>query len=124
MKRMIEAILGKDPGTVKRAVASIITYVADAIVLFGGVEIPDEKVEMIIKGAMGIITALVWIAGFYFNENYTEAGCEGTGYTRMKKAKETEPVQEIEEDWTPVQEYGEEPTETDNYIEELFTPED
>lgn len=94
--KIINAILGLDSGTRKRAIVSIITYTVDGLYLFGGIEIPDEKVDYIIKGVLALVTAIVWIAGFYFNENYTPEGCEGTGYTRLKK-KEPNAFERIEE---------------------------
>lgn len=85
MRKIVEKIIGIDLETQKRAIVSIITYVVDGLYLFGGIQVPDEKVDYVIKGVLAIVTAIVWIRGFYFNENYTEAGCEGTGYTRLKK---------------------------------------
>ena len=97
--KIINAILGLDAETRKRAVISIITYVTDALYIFGGIEVPDEKVNMIIKGTLGLLTALVWCWGFYKNENYTPEGCEGTGYTRvLKAAADAEPEQFLEEE--------------------------
>ena len=118
MKELIFRILGLDAETQKRAIVSIITYVVDGLYLFGGITIPDAKVDYIIKGALALITALVWIHGFYMNENYTEAGCEGTGYTRAIKADELEPVQETYED----DDYREMIDEDANYEEELEEP--
>lgn len=85
MKKIINAILGIDAGTRKRAIASIVTFAVNALAIFGGIEVADEKVNLIIKGLVAVATAIVWILGFFFNENYTPEGCEGTGYTRLKK---------------------------------------
>ena len=108
MKDLIMKIIGIDAETQKRAVVSIITFIVDGLYLFGGITIPDEKVDYVIKGALALITALVWIRGFYMNENYTPEGCEGTGYTRIKKLENSlgaEPVEMvIDSDFVPVDE--------------------
>lgn len=85
MRKLVERIIGIDLETQKRAIVSIITYVVDGLYLFGGIQVPDEKVDYVIKGVLAIVTAIVWMRGFFMNENYTPEGCEGTGYTRMKK---------------------------------------
>ena len=97
MKNIIYRILGLDAETQKRAAVSIITYVVDGLYLFGGIQVPDAKVDYIIKGVLAIITAIVWVHGFYMNENFTEEGCEGTGYTRDLKARKNETEPEDEE---------------------------
>ena len=109
MKKLIYKILGLDAETQKRAVVSIITYVIDGLYLFGGIQVPDEKVDYIIKGVLAVITAIVWTHGFYMNENYTPEGCEGTGYTREKKAekKNNEPEDEemtVQQGYIPIDE--------------------
>lgn len=88
MEKIIKKIVGIDTETQKRAIASIVTFIINGIILFGGVNIPNEKIEYIVKAAVIIGTAIIWAIGFYYNENYSEAGCEGTGYTRLKKEQE------------------------------------
>lgn len=88
MKNILYKIIGLDLETQKRAIVSIVTYFVDGLYLFGGIQVSDEKVDYVIKGILAIVTALVWIRGFYMNENYTPAGCEGTGYTRLRKEQE------------------------------------
>ena len=103
MMKLLLKIIGIDAETQKRAIVSIITYIVDGLYLFGGIEIPDEKVDYIIKGVLALVTALVWIHGFYMNENYTPEGCEGTGYTRLKKL---EPKDELAIDTENTEEDG------------------
>ena len=96
MKNLIMKVIGIDTETQKRAIVSIITYIVDGLYLFAGIKVPDEKVDYVIKGILALVTAIVWMRGFFMNENYTPEGCEGTGYTRLKK-KNPEFLDEPEE---------------------------
>jgi hypothetical protein len=85
MKRILEAILGLDLETKKRSIASIVMYVVAVLSIFGGIQVDDAKVDLIIKGLTAVALAITWAYGYYKNENYTPEGCEGTGYTRFRK---------------------------------------
>ena len=70
-------------GTRLRGIALILALVLTGFALFNG---------MMFVAKVAIFVALIVAAGvgYYYNEDFSEAGCQGTGVTREMKAEKDE----------------------------------
>lgn len=93
----MKKLLGLDAGTRARAVISIITAVTDILAVFGVIKFNDEQLEAIKNLALVVVSALVWLIGFWYNENFTTEMCEATGEARMKKLVKKGKIADTEE---------------------------
>lgn len=78
-------LLGLDTGTRTRTVLSLVTAVTDALAVFGIIKFSDAQLESIKNLALVIASAIVWVMGFWYNENFTPEMTEATGEARLKK---------------------------------------
>lgn len=94
---MISKIIGMDSGTRKRAIASIVTAVVNFLTVFDIIHFSDEQTNAIVKLVVIVITAIIWVIGFYYNECTSEENCAATGTMREKK-REKDPDYAITEE--------------------------
>ena len=101
---MIDKILGMDKGTRERTIASLIIAITDVLSVFGIIDFSNEQINAVKNLVLIIASLIVGGVGYYYNNQFTEEACEGTGLTRSLKDMKaedydvwTEPV-EMEED--------------------------
>lgn len=69
--------------TIARTIASAIVAVL-AVLKMLGIDFGITE-EAIYKALLSVVTVLVWIWGFYKNNDFTKEGIAGTKYTRILK---------------------------------------
>lgn len=93
-------VMGKTAGTRLRTIIAIIAYVNMVlsqmdVVMFEGY----PRLALAYKIVSAVFAGAAWTASHYFDENFTEASCKGTGLTRYLKMEAsdkyyTEPISE------------------------------
>lgn len=77
--------MGKDNGTRIRTILAILASVNTALAALDVAQFGNEKVNLIYKVASVIVNALLIAVNTYYNNQYTDAACLGTGLTRSLK---------------------------------------
>lgn len=70
-----------------RTIVSAVLAVNAVLVMFGfrlGENLTEETVYLIVSA---VVTLTGWAVGFFKNNDFTPEACEGTGLTRLLKAK-------------------------------------
>ena len=73
-------------GTRIRTILAVLTTMNTVLAVTDVAQFNNEKLTLYYKIASVVINALVVGINTYFNNDYTEAACEGTGYMRYLKA--------------------------------------
>lgn len=73
-------------GTKVRTVLAIATCLNTALLATDVAQFNNETVNLIYRIASVILNFIVVACVTWYNNDYTPEACEGTGYTRMKKA--------------------------------------
>lgn len=72
---------------------AIISYATLGFALF-------TPVSMVYKIIAYVLAGAAWTCSLYFNQDFTEEACEGTGYARYLKAQKNKDVWTEPVDWT------------------------
>lgn len=72
-------------GTVIRTIMAIALVINSGAIATGIAEFNDPVVDKWYKIVSFIATAVILFVNTYFNNDYTEEACIGTGYTRLLK---------------------------------------
>lgn len=72
-------------GTVIRTIMAIALVINSGAIATGIAEFNDPVVDKWYKIISFIATAVILFVNTYFNNDYTEEACIGTGYTRLLK---------------------------------------
>ena len=72
-------------GTKIRTIAFVITVLNQANVSLGIWEFGNETVNLVYKVFSYLLTLAAGAVALYFNNDFTEAACIGTGHTRQLK---------------------------------------
>ena len=89
MREIMNRYIGMDAETRKQTVLAFVTALIDFLTAFHIIAFTDAQIQAIYKLALCIVTAIVWgYCSHYKNNNFTEAGCIGTGVTRQIKAEQ------------------------------------
>lgn len=74
-------------GTIIRLILALAMAINDGAIIMGVAEIGDPLFDKIYKWLSLIATfVIVWV-NHYYNNDYTEEACQGTGLTRLLKAQ-------------------------------------
>lgn len=83
-------------GTIIRTILAIATVINSGAIAAGVAEFENPTVDMVYKILSFAATAVILFVNTYFNNDYTEEACIGTGYTRqLKKQKQDGYVGEV-----------------------------
>ena len=83
-------------GTIIRTILAIATVINSGAIAAGVAEFENPTVDMVYKILSFAATAVILFVNTYFNNDYTEEACIGTGYTRqLKKQKQEGYVGEV-----------------------------
>ena len=74
-------------GTVIRTIMAIALVINSGAIATGIAEFNDPVVDKWYKIVSFIATAVILFVNTYFNNDYTEEACIGTGYTRLLKTQ-------------------------------------
>lgn len=74
-------------GTIIRTILAIATVINSGAIAAGVAEFENPTVDMIYKVASFAATAVILFVNTYYNNDYTEEACIGTGLTRHLKAQ-------------------------------------
>lgn len=87
-------------GTVIRTIMAFALVINSGAIATGIAEFNDPVVDKWYKIVSFIATAVILFVNTYFNNDYTEEACIGTGYTRLlKKQKKIQNGEMIGEDF-------------------------
>lgn len=75
-------------GTKVRTILAVATCLNTALIATDVAQFHNETVNLIYRILSVILNFIVVACVTWFNNDYTEEACEGTGYTRMLKAGE------------------------------------
>lgn len=73
-------------GTKIRSIVALIAALNEALMAFGVTYFADVNTDTIYKVVSTIFMVVSWLASHYYNNDFTEEACEGTGLTRYLKA--------------------------------------
>ena len=74
-------------GTIIRTILVVATCLNTALMATDVAQFGNEKVNFVYRVCSVILNFVIVATATYFNNDYTEAGAEGTGYTRQIKAE-------------------------------------
>ena len=77
-------------GTIIRTVLAIATVINSGAIAAGIADFQNPTVDMIYKILSFTATAVILFVNTYYNNDYTEEACQGTGLTRQLKAEKKE----------------------------------
>lgn len=77
-------------GTIIRTILVIATCFNTALMATDVAQFHNPKLDLIYKVLSVIANFIIVFCATYFNNDYTEAACKGTGYTRQLKAEASE----------------------------------
>lgn len=77
-------------GTKIRTVLAVIMLINEALIRIGTVDFGDETSNLIYRWVSFIFLVLAYIASHWYNNDFTEEACIGTGITRQLKAEQGE----------------------------------
>lgn len=72
-------------GTKLRTIALIVTIINQAFVSIGDVDFGNPTANLVYKVVSTLLTIAASAAALWYNNDFTEAGCIGTGITRQIK---------------------------------------
>lgn len=82
--------IGKNKRTKISTIIAIGAYLNMLLATFDPSVIADNRTAMLIYQILSAVLALcAWVNSHYYNQDFTEAACEGTGHTRQIKAEMT-----------------------------------
>lgn len=93
-------------GTIIRTILAIALVINSGAIASGIADFQNPTVDMIYKILSFCATAVILFVNTYYNNDYTEEACQGTGLTRQLKA-------EAEEDYEGERFYEEANNESD-----------
>ena len=76
-------------GTIIRTVLVIATCLNTAMMATDFAQFHNATVDMIYKIVSVVLNFIIVACATYFNNDYSEAACKGTGYTRQLKAEQS-----------------------------------
>lgn len=74
-------------GTIIRTILVVATCLNTALMATDVAQFGNEKVNFVYRVISVILNFIIVACATYYNNDYTEAGAEGTGYTRQLKAE-------------------------------------
>lgn len=78
-------------GTIIRLILALAMAINDGAIIMGVTDISDPMLDKVYKWLSLVATfVIVWI-NHYYNNDYTEEACEGTGVTRLLKKQKKDP---------------------------------
>lgn len=81
-------------GTIIRTILAVATCLNTALMATDVTQFHNDTVNLIYRVLSVILNFVVVACVTWYNNDYTDAACEGTGLTRMLKAKEVEEEEE------------------------------
>lgn len=92
-------------GTKLRTFLAIVTCLNTALLVTDVAQFNNPTLDVLYRGASVILNCIIVALTTYFNNDYSEEGCVGTGTTRLLKAQAKDNKIEWTEDMTdPVEE--------------------
>lgn len=73
-------------GTKIRSIVAVIAAINEMLMAFGVTTFADVNTDTIYKIVSTAFMLISWVASHYYNNDFTEEACEGTGLTRYLKA--------------------------------------
>ena len=77
-------------GTIIRTILAIATVINSGAIAAGIADFQNPTVDMVYKILSFAATAVILFVNTYYNNDYTEEACQGTGLTRQLKAEKKE----------------------------------
>ena len=77
-------------GTIIRTILAIATVINSGAIAAGIADFQNPTVDMVYKILSFTATAVILFVNTYYNNDYTEEACQGTGLTRQLKAEKKE----------------------------------
>ncbi len=77
-------------GTIIRTILAIATVINSGAIAAGIADFENPTVDMVYKILSFAATAVILFVNTYYNNDYTEEACQGTGLTRQLKAEKKE----------------------------------
>lgn len=77
-------------GTIIRTILGIAVSINTALAVTDVTSFENDKLNLAYKIASMVVNFIVVAINTYYNNDYTEEGCIGTGMTRMLKAQKKE----------------------------------
>lgn len=74
-------------GTIIRTILVVATCLNTALMATDVAQFGNEKVNFVYRVISVVLNFIIVACATYYNNDYTEAGAEGTGYTRQLKAE-------------------------------------
>ncbi len=81
-------------GTKIRTILAVATCLNTALMATDVAQFHNPKLDLAYKIISVILNFIIVACVTWYNNDYTEAACEGTGYTRMLKTEEPEEDEE------------------------------
>ena len=81
-------------GTKVRTILAIATCLNTALMATDVAQFHNAKLDLAYRIVSVILNFIIVACVTWYNNDYTEAACEGTGYTRMLKAEEPQESEE------------------------------
>lgn len=77
-------------GTILRTILAVAVSINTALAVTDVTSFENDKLNLAYKIASMVVNFIVVAINTYYNNDYTEEGCIGTGMTRMLKAQKKE----------------------------------
>lgn len=77
-------------GTILRTILAVAVSINTALAVTDVTSFENDKLNLIYKIASMVVNFIVVAINTYYNNDYTEEACVGTGMTRMLKAQKKE----------------------------------
>ncbi len=75
-------------GTILRTILAVAVSINTALAVTDLTEFGNETINLIYKIVSIVLNFIIVAINTYYNNDYTEAACEGTGLTRLLKQQE------------------------------------